>query len=60
MMDFKVYGAMILATAINSEYSKVDNLGITIRMILLAAINELYHDDLKNVLKSGFMSSIQT
>lgn len=47
----KVYGAMILATAINSEYSKVDNFGITIRMILLAAINEFYHDDLTDALK---------
>ena len=47
----QVYGAMILATAINSEYGKVDNLGVTIRMILLAAINEFYHDNLRNVLK---------
>ncbi len=47
----QVYGAMILATAINSEYGKVDNLGVTIRMILLATINEFYHDDLRNVLK---------
>lgn len=47
----QVYGAMILATAINSEYSKIDNIGVTIRTILLAAINDFYHDDLVNVLK---------
>jgi len=46
----QVYGAMILATAINSEYVKVDNLGVSIRMILLAKINELYPDYLRNIL----------
>lgn len=47
----KTYGAMVLATAINSEYNKVENLGTSIRMILLGAINEHYHDELTDILK---------
>lgn len=30
----EIYGSMVLATAINSEYKKVNNLGLTIRIIL--------------------------
>lgn len=41
-----VYGAMILATAINSEYKKIDNLGTTLRIILFSAINSFYHKEL--------------
>lgn len=41
----QVYGSMVLATAINSEYNKVENLGVTIRMILLGAINDYYYDE---------------
>ncbi len=47
----QIYGSMILATAINSEYGKVDNLGVTIRMILLQTIDNVYHDDSKRILK---------
>jgi len=43
--DF-VYGAMILAISINSEYKRVDNLGATLRIILFSAINKFYHKEL--------------
>lgn len=36
----QVYGAMVLATAVNSEYNEVENLGITLRMILLGIVND--------------------
>lgn len=47
----QVYGSMILATAINSEYNEVENLGTTLRMILLANINDYYHEELRNALR---------
>lgn len=42
----RVYGSMILATTINSEYNKVTNLGATLRTILFCAINDIYHKEL--------------
>ena len=45
----QAYGSMILATAINSEYNIVNNLGKTIRMILLGAINKHYHEELVEI-----------
>ncbi len=47
----QVYGSMILATAINSEYKRVDNLGETIRMILLKTMNDYSKDKLFSILK---------
>ena len=47
----QVYGSMILATAINSEYKRVDNLGETIRIILLKTINDYSKDKLFSILK---------
>lgn len=46
----QIYGSMILATAINSEYNKTDNIGETIKIILLGMINEFYGDELDSVL----------
>lgn len=47
----QIYESMILATAINSEYNKVENLGTTLRMILLGAISEYYNEELRDILK---------
>lgn len=46
----EIYGSMVLATAINSEYKKVDNLGLTIRIILLGIAQEYYEDILLDTL----------
>lgn len=48
----QIYGSMILATAINSEYNQTDNLGETIRIILLGTIDEYCHSELINILKN--------
>lgn len=47
----QIYGSMILATAINSEYKRVDNLGETIRMILLKTMSDYSKDELFGILK---------
>lgn len=47
----QVYGAMILATAINSEYNKVESLGTTLRMILLGTMDEYYREEFIKALK---------
>lgn len=48
----QVYGSMVLATAINSEYNIVDekNLGIVLRMILLGIMRENFSDEMKDCL----------
>ena len=46
-----IYGSMILATAVNSEYSKVENLSTSIRMMLLGLMNEYYRKELSDILE---------
>lgn len=48
----QVYGSMILATAINSEYNIVDeyNLGTAIRMILFGTMAEVFYDEMRDCL----------
>ena len=48
----QIYGSMILATAINSEYNKVEKLGIVLRMILLGTMSWYYHDEMKSCLRN--------
>ena len=48
----QIYGSMILATAINSEYNKVEKLGIVLRMILLGTMSWYYHDEMKGCLRN--------
>ena len=47
----RIYGAMILATSVNSEYNKGENLGRILRMILLGGINDYYSNELNDLLK---------
>lgn len=48
----KVYGAMVLANAINSEYNIVDenDLGVVLRIILLSTMSEYFHDEMSDCL----------
>lgn len=48
----QIYGSMILATAINSEYNKVEKLGVVLRMILLGTMSWYYHDEMKSCLRN--------
>lgn len=48
----QIFGSMVLANAINSEYSKVDNLGEVIRIILLGTMDEHCHEELTSTLKN--------
>ena len=43
----QIYGAMILAVAINSEYHKTENIGKTIKTILLKTLDFYYPDETK-------------
>ena len=43
----QVYGVMILSVAINSEYQKCENIGQTIKTILLETINYYYPNETK-------------
>lgn len=47
----KLYGAIILATAINSEYKKTDRLGKTIEILLLNEINNTNSKKFEKVLE---------
>ena len=46
----EVYGSITLAAAINSEYNRVENLGETMRIILLSAIEKFYPKELQTIL----------
>jgi len=48
----QVYGSMVLATAINSEYNVVDehNLGTALRIILFGTMAEIFYDEMRNCL----------
>jgi len=48
----QVYGSMVLATAINSEYNVVNehNLGTALRMILFGTMAEVFYDEMRNCL----------
>ncbi len=48
----QIYGAMILAVAINSEYNITDNIGETIRIILFGMLNEFYEKELDSILNN--------
>lgn len=59
----QIYGAMILATAINSEYNTVTSLGTTLRIILLGEIDIYYNRKLFDILKKmddGFLYAVDT
>lgn len=46
----QVYGSIVLAVAINSEYNRTDNIGKTIRTILLGIMNEFHTKELDSIL----------
>ncbi len=48
----QIYGSMILATAINSEYNKVDNLGLTLRTILFSKLYDVCPNELISCFKN--------
>lgn len=61
----QVYGSMVLATAINSEYKIVDekNLGIVLRIILLGTMRENFSDEMEDCLCNlnyGLLYTIET
>ena len=43
----QIYGAMILAVAMNSEYHKTENIGKTIKAILFGTLNFYYPNEIK-------------
>lgn len=49
-----IYGAMILATAINSEYSLIDDLPKVIRTILLSKIYDYYKAEMEEFLNMKY------
>lgn len=62
----QVYGSMVLATAINSEYNVVNeyNLGTALRMILFGTMAEIFYDEMRNCLSRmnffGLTSTVET
>lgn len=48
----QIYGAMVLAMAINSEYNRVDNIGVILEIILLGTMNENNNRELNDILKN--------